>query len=150
MSEHNKIMTEIAAQYEFLSGAVLVGPGALAHRVYQEFCEGGEDPCIQYASLEQIKQMARKFLAIHKDADANKSESYQAAMEFEGERFSGRLQDRYPLPRQKGEEPVYKLRTELTPGERAWNVEQLRKSAKARQEHADALEAEGYSQERTA
>lgn len=143
MSEHNIIMSEIALQYELLSDAVIIGPDALGHMVFQEVCEGSENACIQYASLEQIKQMVRKFLARHKDADADASEAYQTSMEFEGERFSGRLQDRYPLPRKRGEDAVYKLRSLLTPEERAWNVDQLRKSATARQEHADALEAEG-------
>ena len=60
-----------------------------------------------------------------------------------GVSFSGKLQDRYPLPRKAGEEAAYKLRSHLTPEERRWNVMQLRKSAHARLEHADALEAEG-------
>jgi hypothetical protein len=62
---------------------------------------------------------------------------------YHGDLFSGALQNRYPLPRSAGDEPVYKLRSRLTAEERAWNVQQLRKSSQARLEHADALEAEG-------
>jgi len=139
MSQHQQIMAEMARQYEFMRDAVIIGPSALAHTVYQTFATGDEDMHIQYMSLEQCKAMARKFLA-KCDANNDDNETHGAQGSFE---FSGKLQDRYPLPRKTGEEPVYKLRSELTHEERKWNVAQLRKSADARNEHADALEAEG-------
>ena len=138
MSEHNEIMTEMQRQYEGLQDAVIVGPQALAWRVYEVIATGEEDARVQYLSLEHLKQMARKFLARKHDTESDETEAYQA----QGTLFSGLLQDRYPLPRKGSEEPVYKLRHELTAEERAWNVEQLRKSAGARLRHADALEAE--------
>jgi transposase len=140
MNQHQQIMAEMARQYEHMRDAVMIGPAALAHSVYEAFATGEEEAHIQYMSLEQCKQMARKFLARHCDTDAEENEVHGIQGAFE---FSGKLQDRYPLRRQAGEEPSYKLRHLLTAAERAWNVKQLRKSADARNEHADALEAEG-------
>lgn len=141
MSQHQQIVTEMERQYAALEGAVMVGPKALAYKVYQTFSKGNVEPHIQYASLEHMTGMARKFLAKHNDPNADDNEVYGA----QGSLFSGKLQDRYPVPRQSGEEPLYKKRSDLTAEERAWNVEQLRKSARSRQEHADALEAEGQA-----
>lgn len=144
MSQHEQINAEIARQYEAMRDAVVVGPGSLAFGVYQHFATGIEEPHIQYASLEHLKQMARRFLAKRHDHDSDENPAHISQASFA---FSGQLQDRYPLPRHKGEEPVYKQRHQLTFEERAWNVEQLRKSANARLEHADALEAEGQSED---
>lgn len=143
MSQHQQIVTEIERQYEKLQGAIVVGPKALAFKVYQHFAKGAVEPHIQYASVEHLTAMARRFLARRNDPDSDENEVYGG----QGSLFSGQLQDRYPLPRKSGEEPMYKRRLLLTPEERAWNVEQLRKSAKSRQEHADALEAEGRGRE---
>lgn len=144
MNQHQRITQEFARQYEMLRDATIISPASLAHGVYEEFTTGEEDLHIQYASLQHMKHMARVFLARQKDADGedNPAHAMQGDLDL-GVGFSGKLQDRYPLPRKEGEEPVYKLRSELTELERAWNVKQLRKSAQARQEHADALEAEG-------
>jgi len=140
---HQQIQIELERQYTFLSDAILISPTGLAHRVFEAFSTGKEEPHIQYTSVEQLKQMARKFLAKKKDPDSDENEAH-GELDL-GPRFSGKLQDRYPLPRKDGEEPVYKLRGHLTSEERAWNVTQLRKSARARLEHADALEAEGLT-----
>lgn len=145
MNQHQKIMGEMAVIYEGIREAAIVGPGALASRVYDAFATGEEEPHIQYASIEHLKHMARVFLARHHDADGDDNPAHKVQGELPGISFSGQLQDRYPLPRKPGEEPAYKLRSQLTAEERAWNVQQLRKSAKARQEHADALEAEGQA-----
>jgi hypothetical protein len=139
MSQHKQIMTEMQRQYEKLGDAIVVGPKTLAYKVYKHFESGEVEPHLQYASLEHLMNMARRFLAKNADPDAEDNEVYGA----QGVLFSGKLQDRYPLPRKAGEEPLYKKRSELTEEERAWNVEQLRKAARSRQEHADALEAEG-------
>ncbi len=77
--------------------------------------------------------MARKALATQFSPDSRESRAYQ------GELFSGLLQARYPIPRKQEEEPVYKLLDTLTETECRWNIRQLRKSANARVEHADAL-----------
>lgn len=143
MNQHQMITAEMKRQYESLCDAVLVAPSGLAHRVFETFKTGDESPQIQYTSLEHLKQMAREFLRRQKNPDSDESKSYSAQDDLPGINFSGQLQDRYPLPKKVGEEPVYKLRHHLTPEERQWNVTQLRKSAQGRQEHADALEAEG-------
>lgn len=143
MNQHQRINEEMTRQYEARREAVLVSPSGLAHSVYETFANGDESPQVAYASLEHLKHMARVFLAKQKDPDSDESEAYAAQGDLPGFSFSGKLQDRYPLPRKAGEEAVYKLRSQLTTEERAWNVQQLRKSAQARQEHADALEAEG-------
>lgn len=138
---HQQIREEMARQYALFDEAILISPAGLAHRVFETFATGEEDVRIQYACLEHMKQMARAYLRRQNDPDSDESAAYDA----QGSLFSGALQDRYPLPRNGDEEPVYKLRHHLTPEERAWNVEQLRKSAGARLKHADALEGEGRS-----
>jgi hypothetical protein len=141
MSQHQQIMTEMQTQYDKLGDAILVGPKALGYAVYRHFRKDRKEvvePHIEYASLEHFSNMARRFLAKHNDPNADDNDVYGA----QGVLFSGKLQDRYPVPRKQGEEPLYKKRSQLTAEERAWNVEQLRKAARSRQEHADALEAE--------
>lgn len=148
MNEHGRVLEEIKRQYDRFSGAVTVNPSSLAWGVHELLSSGMESDSTRYLSLEQLKQMCREFLRRRKDADGEENETHSAQGEFDlGVKFSGKLQDRYPLPRKDGEEPSYKLRNHLTPEERKWNVNQLRKSAKARQEHADALEAEGMERD---
>jgi hypothetical protein len=91
------------------------------------------EPHIKYASLEHFKQMARVALGRRFDAKGDQTASYQEEL------FTGQLQERYPVPRQKGEEPMYKHLKMLNTDELRWNADMLRKSAVARQEHADAL-----------
>lgn len=142
MNQHQHIMAEFDRQYEALREAIGISPSALAHRVFEAFADDEIEPHIAYASVEHLKQMARNYLRkAAEDTDENPVYNRQITLDFPG--FSGQLQDRYPLPRPAGSEPVYKLRSHLTPEERAWNVALLRKSGRARLEHADALEAEG-------
>lgn len=137
MSEHSEIMTEMQAQMEALHNAISIMPNALAHATY---CEISPDQCedrlVAYLTVQMLTVMARKLLGKRFGPDSDESDAY------EGDLFSGALQTRYPLPRQNGEDPTYKLREHLTDAERSWNVKQLRKSALSRLEHADALEAE--------
>ena len=139
MNQHQQIIEEIERQCLFLKDAILISPSALAHRVYECFAAGEVEPHIAYTSIEHLKHMTRVYLR-RNEAD---SEDNPAHGQPDLPGFSAQLQDRYPIPRKTTEEPVYKLRSYLTPDERAWNVAQLRKSAQARLEHADALEAEG-------
>jgi hypothetical protein len=117
----------------------VLSPGALAIVVFDKFNAGSIDPHIRWGCIEGYKGIARKLLGRRFGEDGSDSAAYAE----QGELFSGHLQERYPVPRKKGEDPQYKLRSLLTPEERAWNVRQLRRSADARQLHADALEAEG-------
>jgi hypothetical protein len=148
MNHHGRIVEEISRQYNLWSDAVIVSPSALAHSVYSSIASGTESDTVNYLSLEQLKQMCREFLRRRKEPDGEENEAHGAQGTLPlGIDFSGNLQDRYPIPRQSGEEPTYKLRHLLTPEERRWNVMLLRKSAQARQKHADALEAEGNEQQ---
>ena len=143
MNLHQQITEEMQRQYDALQDATVVYPSSIAMVVFEAFSTGQEAAHIQYTSLEHLKQMAREFLRKKKDPTSDESDAYaQSEMDY-GTEFSGQLQDRYPIKRAKGEEPAYKKRAELTPDDRAYNVKQLRKSAGARLEHADALEAEG-------
>lgn len=138
MSEHAEIMTTMQTQMEALDSAISIMPTALAHATYCEISpDQDEDRLVAYLTVQMLTAMARKLLGKRFSHDGDESDAY------ENDLFSGALQSRYPLPRQNGEEPTYKLREHLTPEERAWNVKQLRKSAQSRLEHADALEAEG-------
>lgn len=136
MSEHAQIMTLMQEHLEGMDGAVVVMPSSLAWSVYKDIADQDGEELTRYLCLEQLKAMARKLLAGRFGADADKSEAYQ------GDFFSGKLQARYPIPVAKGEEAQYKDRLQMTEEERAFNCEMLRKSARARLEHADALEAE--------
>lgn len=145
MTHYQQIIAEMARQYDGMRDAIMVGPTPLAYRVHEAFSAGTENAVLAYASFEHLKHMARKFLAERKSADGDDGEAYAQTTFDLGVQFSGTLQDRYPIPRKGGEEPVYKLRSHLTADERKWNVRQLRKSGNARLEHADALEAEGLA-----
>ena len=141
MSQYSDIVSEIARQYDALADAILISPSALAHRTFETFATGDESATIQYASLEHIKHLARVYLAKQKGHESDENPVYQGELDL-GITFSG-LQDRYPMPKAQGEEPVYKLRAHLTSDEREWNVKQLEKSGFARLKHAEALRAEG-------
>jgi hypothetical protein len=135
MSMHEDLANAIQRAISNLGAAVLLSPTALALSVQEQYADGSIEPHIQYSSLEHLKQMSRHALAGRYDPDGEQNEAHQ------GEMFSGHLQDRYPVPRVKGAEPVYKLLKELNVSEVEWNIAQLRKSADARLRHADALRA---------
>jgi hypothetical protein len=133
-------MAAFGRHIEALSGAVAIMPSSLAWAVYQEIVPDNVDPILEWACLEHLKALARRALAGRFMPDGEENTAHQEEL------FSGALQDRYPLPRAKGQEPTYKRRDQLTAEEREWNVRQLRKSAQARLEHADALEAEALQE----
>lgn len=138
MSEHAEIMTAMQARMNALDGAVSIMPSALAVATYCDISpDQDDDRLVEYLTVQMLTSMARKLLGKRFSHESDETDAYN------GDLFSGALQPRYPLPRTNGREPTYKLREHLTEAERAWNVKQLRKSAEARLEHADALEAEG-------
>ena len=138
MSEHSEIMTAMKAELEHMDREISILPRTLAVITYSHISTSGtSDRLVEYLTLEQLTAMARKLLGRCYSHESDETVSHQ------GDLFSGTLQDRYPLPRKVGRDPVYKLRNQLSQDERAWNVEQLRKSGEARMKHADALEAEG-------
>ena len=141
MSLHEEITTFQSKFIEDRRDCAVISPAALASATLQSFAPDGLEAHIEYASLEHFKAMARKALARRFDDEGEDNSAYAA----QGEMFSGHLQERYPVPRTKGTEPQYKLRSMLSADERRWNVNSLRKSVDARLAHADALEAEGMS-----
>lgn len=144
MSLHEAISTAMTRFIDDRRDCAIISPAAVAAATLREFNPDTLEPHIEYASLEHFKNMARKVLAHRFDDDGDENPSYAA----QGEMFSGHLQDRYPLPRKRGDDPVYKLREQLTDDEVRWNLQSLRRSADARLAHADALEA--WSQARAA
>lgn len=139
MNLHEAICVEIHSVIDALAGADIVSPSYVAREVQSRYRGEGLEPHIEYASLEHLKQMARRVLSARYDAESDESEALQ------GELFSGHLQQRYPVPHKRGDDPIYKLLGTLTADDVAWNVHQLRKSANARMLHADALEAWGQT-----
>jgi hypothetical protein len=138
MAVHEDITSFMQRWITAREEAAILSPTVLAVAARQNFERGPLELHIEYTSLEHLKQMARRVLANRYNDDGEDNPAYE-----QGELFSGHLQQRYPIPHQRGSDPQYKLRHLLTDRERAWNVEFLRKSATARLAHADALEAEG-------
>lgn len=137
MSLHEEIGFAIQREIDSMGDAIALSPTSLAIAVQRSFEASSIEPHIAYTSLEHLKQMARRVLARNFDTTGDDGD----AREIQGEMFSGQLQDRYPLPRVGSAEPIYKRRDSLTQSEVDWNIRQLRKSAAARLEHADALQA---------
>lgn len=143
MSLHEAISTAMVRFIEDRRDCAIISPAAVAAATLQAFNAERLEPHIEYASLEHFKNMARKVLAHRFDDEGETNPAYAA----QGEMFSGHLQDRYPVPRKKGEDAVYKLREALTDDEVRWNLRSLRRAADARLLHADALEAWHQSRE---
>jgi hypothetical protein len=137
MSLHETLRADISAIIGEQAGVSIISPTSVALAMLNKYGTPGLEMHIQYASLEHFKQMARKALSGRYDAESDESEAHQADL------FSGHLQTRYPTPRKRGDDPLYKLLEALTDDEVRWNVQTLRRSADARQLHADALEAWG-------
>lgn len=141
MSLHESITGAMQRYIDDRADCAIISPTAIAAAIYDTFASDPVEPHVEYGCLEHFKGLARKVLAGRFHDEGEKNDAYTE----QGELFSGHLQDRYPIPRVKGGEPVYKQRHLLSPDERAWNVKSLRKSGSARLAHADALEAEGLS-----
>lgn len=137
MSLHESIMAEMTRYIDDRRDCAILSPSAIAAAVLRVYSADSLEPHVEYASLEHFKNMARKTLARRFDDEGDDNPVYAD----QGELFSGHLQDRYPVPRKAGTDPVYKLREALTDDEVRWNLRSLRKSADARLAHADALEA---------
>lgn len=137
MSLHEQIQRVMAQYIEDRADCAILSPAAVASATLQAFTADRVEPHVEYASLEHFKHMARKALARQFDHESEDNPAYSE----QGELFSGHLQDRYPAARKPGEEPTYKRLDCMTDADFEWNVRSLRRSAKARALHADALEA---------
>ena len=82
----------------------------------------------------QLRQIARKLLGTSFESDGD------TPKDAEHELFDG-LQKRYPISRQEGEEPTYRLLEELTHEDRQFNIRRLRREGNKKLADADALQA---------
>jgi hypothetical protein len=137
MSVYDEVTTQIQREIDSFGEVIVLSPTVVALAVQKHFSNAQLEPHIAYASLEHLKQLARRSLAGRYDPEGDDNKAHQ------GDMFSGHLQERYPIPRAKDDEPQYKQRTALTDDELQWNCDQLCKSANARLRHADALRAWG-------
>ena len=137
MSLHDDVQQQMQKVINDCAGAKMLSPTALALAVYDTYTDEKGGPHVSYGCIEHFKQMARAILARKLDPRSEVSES----VAYQGDMFSGLLQQHYPILPVPNDDPVYKRLELLSDGELAWNVSTLRKSAHARLEHADALEA---------
>ena len=144
----DQIISALRIEIDRCGNATELSPTTLAVAVQRTFDIGEEvEPHIAYASLEHIKQIAREVLRRNFDDEVLDDEdrdddSLGTNATYQDDMFSGHLQERYPLlGRKKSDDPIYKLRRAMSYEEVAACVAQLRKSARARMQHADALEA---------
>lgn len=118
--------------------AIDLSPTDLARLCFRKFEDENIDPHVEYAAIEHYKTMARKILSAHFDPDG---ESNPAHASGQADMFSGMLQERYPIRRTPGADPVYRPLGHLSLADLDWNIDMLKKSAGARLAHADALKA---------
>lgn len=147
MKPHERIMSDFHRMIDEKGDIEEITPASLALNAMSIYSKERLEPEIEYTSYEHLKGMARKALA--RRYDHGDGEEAYGEDESQGSLFK-QLQERYPVPKVKGREPTYKLRSHLSEYERAWNVGQLRKAGRARLAHADALEAEGESAPKSA
>ena len=98
--------------------------------------DGGRiSPALVYLGCHlQLRQIAREMLRGKFEPDASADDDAQHEL------FPS-LQKRYPAARSSNDNPEYVLLEELTAIDVAYNVARLRGEARAKQRHADALEA---------
>ena len=113
----------------------MIHVGAVARAAYAiALDDGAMVPLpIEWTSVEQFKQVARKELRGKFSHESNSNEVYQ------GDMFSGHLQEFYPIKVAGEEDPYYKRRELLTDPEIDQNLSSLKKQADARLVHYDAL-----------
>lgn len=116
------------------TGDVEVNPKLVAARTLDRLDPEGIAPTlVGWTATLELRQMARAFCR-RVSCVADLGASVQSEM------FDGQLQRRYPAVR-NGEE-VYVLREHMTLRERRQMSARLRSEAKAKSQHADALDAE--------
>lgn len=115
--------------------AGIINASAVARVAYQQQLDALSSVplTVEWTSVEEFKQIARKELRGKFSHDSDENDVYQ------GDMFSGHLQVYYPV-REVGEpDPYYKLRELLTDAEIDQNLRSLKKQADARLVHYDAL-----------
>ena len=136
MSQHNQITQYMNQKINQLGNVESISPSYLASMISADYGDEKTHPIMSYMAYEHAKSIARKLLANKFSIDATDSRSYSSEQQ---ELFTGILQERYPVRVNKGQDPQYKPLSYLSESDLDWNINQLRKSAKARIAHADAL-----------
>ena len=132
MSKYVDVITRIVADWQ----QDQVRPDWVATAALKELDPTGATPYdVQYPALMELKQTARRVLR-------GKFESEDGSID-QHELFPT-LQRMYPTPTARGENPVYLKLELLTQDQALWNVNRLRREAKTKQKHADALEQYAY------
>lgn len=123
------------------AGAEVIFPEDLAIATFNEIDPDKDSPSlVKIAAILELKQLARA-VCRKRQADGE-SEDEDASL------FDGQLQERYPAMRglsEDGSTEGYVLRNHMTVEERRKNINRLRREARAKIRHADALEAETES-----
>lgn len=135
MSMHEDISQELRSVIDRMSGATDISPELVANLCCDRFGSASTEIHMRYLAIEHAKAMARRILAAKFDPDGQENDAHQ------GDMFSGQLQERYPIMRRAGEDPVYRPLGTLSLADLDFNVQQLMKSADARVKHARALQA---------
>ena len=135
MSLHDDVVRATQKEIDLHYASRSISPTVVAVAVQKTYGDIAEVH-IEYGSLEFFKQIAREVL--RRAFDPATGEDSKA---LQGDMFSGLLQDRYPQLRGKGDEPQYVQRDAMSDADVQWNLQHLRRSAEARLQHADALEA---------
>jgi hypothetical protein len=123
----------IIAEITSSETAAVINAAAVGRAAYTSFIESHHDvPLpVEWTSVEQFKQVARKELRGKFGHESDENDAYQ------GDLFNG-LQKYYPVRNGEGE-PFYKLRYLLTDAEIDQNLVSLKKQADARLVHHDTL-----------
>jgi hypothetical protein len=142
MSIAEEVLAEVHRAVERSAKTENVSPTTIALAVYEVYStEAGYEPHLAYASVEHLKQIARKCLARLHDPAERLEQMIDGSGSEQSELFAEELQDRYPVPPRAGEDPIYRLRDKLSDEEIAWNARRLDKVSAATRRHADALRA---------
>lgn len=141
MSQHEQIVEEMNRFIESRGDCATLSPTVLAIVAFDKFASSAVEPHIKYGCIEHFKAIGRGVLRGRFD-DAGEE---NPAFAEQGEMFSGHLQERYALPRKKGEEPQYKRRDALTMAEREKIADRFQRCGRAWIDHGAALLAEGRS-----
>lgn len=139
MSLHEQIVAEMQRFIDEREDCAVLSPTVLAMVAYDKFAPANLEPHIQYGCIEHFKGIGRGVLrGRFEEASEN-----NPAFAQQGEMFSGKLQERYAVPRKRGEDPQYKRREDLTMEEREKIADRFRRCGRAWIDHGAALIAEG-------
>jgi len=139
MTEEQKLHALLDRIYEARKTQSRVSPLWLATEAMQELDpQRSTHPLIYLAANLQFRQIARDILRkrFEPDEETDRIEKSQSQHELFPD-----LQRRYPAARKRGQEPEYVLLEDLADEDVRFNIHRLRQEARAKLDHARALEA---------